>query len=48
LSGAEDEGSPAVSVSCILLMQRASFDQIRDYLDRKISYLLDDGAVNGF
>jgi hypothetical protein len=29
-------------------MQRASFNQMRDYLDRKTPYLLDDGAVNGF
>jgi len=29
-------------------MQRASLNQIRDYLGRKTPYLLDDGAVNDF
>jgi len=29
-------------------MQRASFNQIRDYLDHTTPYLLGDGAVNGF
>jgi len=29
-------------------MQRASFNQIREYLDRKTPYLFDERTVNGF